>query len=104
MGSERSEEKLKTSEVKGGERISGIREYQKNVDCTSIRSRRCPRFKNTYLKHLGVSDVDFDPENGSRMAQLARGVIFAQIRALVQPLRDLIGVMISPLRHHDESE
>ena len=43
-----------------------------------------------------MSDVDFDPENGSRTVQLARGVIFAQIRALVQPLRDLIGVMISP--------
>ena len=51
-----------------------------------------------------MSDVNFDPENGSRTVQLARGVIFAQIRALVQPLRDLIGVMISPIRHHDESE
>ena len=29
-----------------------------------------------------MSDVDFDPENGSRMVQLARGAIFAQIRAL----------------------
>ena len=29
-----------------------------------------------------MSDVNFDPENGSRMVQLARGVIFAQIRAL----------------------
>ena len=27
------------------------------------------------LKHLGVSDVDFDPENGSRMAQVAKSEI-----------------------------
>ena len=35
--------------------------------------------KNAFLEHLGVSNVDFDPENGSRTVQLARGVIFAQI-------------------------
>ena len=34
-----------------------------------------PRFKNTYVKHLGVSDVDFDPKNGSRMAQVAKNKI-----------------------------
>ena len=27
------------------------------------------------MKYLGVSDVDFDPENGSRKVQLAIGVI-----------------------------
>ena len=72
MGSKRSEEKLKTREA---ERISGIREYQKNADCTSIRARQCPRFKNAFLEHLGVSDVDFDPKNRFRAVQLARGVI-----------------------------
>ena len=62
-------------EDKKVERISGIREYQKNADCTSIWARWCPRFKNAFLKHLGVSDVDFDPENGSRMAQVAKNEI-----------------------------
>ena len=31
-----------------------------------------------------MSDVDFDPENGSKIVQLARGAIFAQIRALLE--------------------
>ena len=31
--------------------------------------------KNAFLEHLGVSDVNFDPENGSRTVQLARGMI-----------------------------
>ena len=48
-----------------------------------------------------MSDVDFDPENGSRMVQLARGVIN---RSFVQPLRDQISVMIPPIRHYEESE
>ena len=42
-----------------------------------------PRCENAFLEHLGVSDVDFDPENGSRMVQLARGVIYALIQTLV---------------------
>ena len=52
-----------------------------------------PRCENAFLEHLGVSNVDFDPENESRIVQLARGVIN---RSFVQPLRDWIGVMISP--------
>ena len=43
--------------------------------------------QNAFLEHLGVSNVDFDPENGSRTVQLARGAIYAQIRALVQPFK-----------------
>ena len=76
MGSERSEEKLKTR----NERISGIREYQK------IKNKKCGLHKHPsafsvqdwkmqFVKHLGVSDVDFDPKNGSRMAQLAKSEI-----------------------------
>ena len=42
-------------------------------------------FKTHFVEHLGVSDVDFGPENGSRTVQLARGVIN---RSFVQPLRD----------------
>ena len=34
-----------------------------------------PRCENAFLEHLGVSDVDFDPENGSRMAQVAKSEI-----------------------------
>ena len=29
-------------------------------------------WKKCIVKHLGVSDVDFDPENGSRMAKVAK--------------------------------
>ena len=42
----------------------------------SIQSRRSPKLENAFLEHLGVSYVGFDPENGSRTVQLARGVIF----------------------------
>ena len=48
-----------------------------------------------------MSDVDFDPENGSRAIKVAKGVIN---RLFVQPLRDQISVMISPNHHHEESE
>ena len=75
MRSEQSEEELKSSELNWGERISEIREYQKNVDCTSIQARWVLKFQNACLEHLGVSDVNFDPENGSRTVQLAMGVI-----------------------------
>ena len=33
------------------------------------------KIRNALLKHLGVSDVDFDPENGSRMVQVAKSEI-----------------------------
>ena len=32
-------------------------------------------FKNAFVEHLSVSDVDFDPENGSRTAKVAKSVI-----------------------------
>ena len=59
MGSERSEEKLKTRELKGfleSKNIIKMRTAQ------AFERVRCPIFKNALLKHLGVSDVNFDPE------------------------------------------
>ena len=32
-------------------------------------------FENAFLEHLGVSDVDFDPENGFRTGKVAKGEI-----------------------------
>ena len=52
-----------------------------------------------------MSDVDFDPEKKKiRAVKVAKRVIVAQIRALVQSLKDQISVMIPPIHHHEESE
>ena len=37
-----------------------------------IEDKKVKRFQD---QHLGVSDVDCDPENGSRMAQVAKSEI-----------------------------
>ena len=38
---------------------------------------RQEKWKDFGNPHLGVSDVDFDPENGSRMAQVAKSVMWS---------------------------
>ena len=53
MGSERSEEKLKTRKLKGFLESKNIR--KKKVDYTSIRACQCPRFENDTLDlYIGV--------------------------------------------------
>ena len=49
-----------------------------------------------------MSDVDFDPENEFKTVKVAKRVRFNQ--SFVHPLRDRIGVMISPIRYHEKSE
>ena len=49
-----------------------------------------------------MSDVNFDLENGFITVKVAKRVRFNQ--SFVQPLRDQISMMISPIRHHEESE
>ena len=63
------------------EKLKGFLEFEnirKMWTAQACERVRCPRFKNAFVEHLGVSDVDFDPENGSRMAQVAKSEIFNQ--------------------------
>ena len=63
---------MNLNEVKGFQESENIRKMQTAQEFERVRVPRC---QNAFLKHLGVSDVDFGPENGSRMAQVAKSEI-----------------------------
>ena len=84
MGSEWSEEKLKSIELNWVERISGIREYQKDVDCTSIRARWGPKMWKWIFEALRCVRFRMRSRKWMRCNQ-----------SFVQPLRDQISVIIS---------
>ena len=58
--------------MKGFQEFENIRKMQTTQAFERVGVPRC---ENAFVEHLGVSDVDFDPKNGSRMVQLARDVI-----------------------------
>ena len=76
MGSERSEEKFEAKWIelrwkdfkmpKASEKMRTAQAFER----VSVQD-----FKNAFVEHLGVSDVDFDPKNGSRMEKVAKSEI-----------------------------
>ena len=84
------------------ERISGIQEYQKKCELHKHSSALVSKILKHIFEALRCVRCRFRSRKWIQKGSSSQEMRFNQ--SFVQPWRNLISVMISPIRHHEESE